>query len=393
MAGEGTGGVEADIMETITAVLPRAPARVLRNDVAPAARSLFAQYRLLACIVVAHAAIAAAQMSRQTLAYNADIVGYGLGFLVNDCWPFLLLLVGWRALVAIVAVRPDEPVRYVAGDLRRLFLDPGRIVEGLLVTAILACFMSSFAQIKDAIPTTLPFNWDVAFADLDRALLLGHDAWTLFRPLLMRPTIVAAINLFYNLWMPLTLFVLVGVAFSRSDVRRKMAFLYAFLLTWIVGGNLLATVFSSAGPAFFARLGFGGRFDPLMQMLQGDAASYPVWALTTQDMLWQAYLDGGGPVSGISAMPSMHNATAVLMALFGFRLGRAAGVAFSVFAAFIYLGSICLGWHYAVDGVAGAAIAYAAWRAGLALAAQLDVEAPSGKQQPARSTGRQAADR
>jgi membrane-associated phospholipid phosphatase len=79
----------------------------------------------------------------------------------------------------------------------------------------------------------------------------------------------------------------------------------------------------------------------------------PIWALDTQQMLWREYQHSQkGLGSGISAMPSVHVATATLMALFGWQYARRLGMALSVFAAIILLGSIHLGWHYAVDGYA-----------------------------------------
>lgn len=49
------------------------------------------------------------------------------------------------------------------------------------------------------------------------------------------------------------------------------------------------------------------------------------------------------------------------MALYGFRLGRAAGWTLAGFATVIGLGSVLLAWHYAVDGYAGALVAVACW--------------------------------
>ena len=58
--------------------------------------------------------------------------------------------------------------------------------------------------------------------------------------------------------------------------------------------------------------------------------------------------------SGISAMPSMHVALATLFALVGWRTNRWVGIATTLFAVIIQIGSVHLGWHYAIDGYAGA---------------------------------------
>jgi hypothetical protein len=61
-----------------------------------------------------------------------------------------------------------------------------------------------------------------------------------------------------------------------------------------------------------------------MDSLRKADAVYPIFALTTQDMLWDGYIGERSPL-GISAMLSLHNATAILMALAAWRFGRAIG--------------------------------------------------------------------
>jgi len=71
---------------------------------------------------------------------------------------------------------------------------------------------------------------------------------------------------------------------------------------------------------------------------------------------------------GISAFPSMHNAIAVIIALAGRKIGRGIGWALTIYALLIFLGSIHLGWHYAVDSYAAIALALLAWHVAGALA-------------------------
>jgi membrane-associated phospholipid phosphatase len=126
---------------------------------------------------------------------------------------------------------------------------------------------------------------------------------------------------------------------------------------------LLGTFFSSAGPCFYNFVVAGENpYADLMASLKLANESYTIWAVPTQDTLWQSHLRGHGDVEGISAMPSMHVGTAVLFLL----TARASGVRWfkwftTVFALAIFFGSIMLGWHYAVDGYAGALIALLCW--------------------------------
>ncbi|MEZ4483970.1 MAG: phosphatase PAP2 family protein [Syntrophotaleaceae bacterium] len=91
-----------------------------------------------------------------------------------------------------------------------------------------------------------------------------------------------------------------------------------------------------------------GTYQPMLSYLR----SIPdLQATKFQDALWQAY--GGGefiPYGGISAMPSMHVSIAVLLALIYTRYNKWIGLPFILFAILIQVGSVHLGWHYAIDG-------------------------------------------
>ena len=136
------------------------------------------------------------------------------------------------------------------------------------------------------------------------------------------------------------------------------------MLTWFVGTCVLGTIFSSVGPGFYGRLypHEADPFQPLMAWLHEVNRSYPVYALATMDELWRSYVSGNGMISGISAMPSMHVGSSILFIIGGFATGkRWLGWAMVVFALAIFVGSIHLGWHYAVDGYLGVIIALACW--------------------------------
>ena len=139
------------------------------------------------------------------------------------------------------------------------------------------------------------------------------------------------------------------------------------MLAWWIGGGLLAVAFSSAGPVYYDELGLSP--DPyvgLFAYLNDADTRIPLWFLDTQQMLWDGYI-GKIPALGISAMPSMHNASAVLFALAFAHVSKKLGWFFAVYAVMILLGSVHLGWHYAIDGYAGILIAaFSWWVAGVA---------------------------
>src|SRR5262245_29974527 len=112
-----------------------------------------------------------------------------------------------------------------------------------------------------------------------------------------------------------------------------------------------------------------------MTYLQSVNTIVPVWALNVQDMLWQGYV-GEAAFKGISAMPSMHNATTLLFATAAFKVNRVAGWLLSVHAALIFLGSIHLGWHYAVDSYLAWPLMLLVWCLSLPIARWWQDQAP-----------------
>jgi PAP2 superfamily len=82
-----------------------------------------------------------------------------------------------------------------------------------------------------------------------------------------------------------------------------------------------------------------------------------------QDLLWQSHADRDFSLAmGISAAPSMHIASSWIIARLCWSLGRRAAIFGSIFFAVIFLGSIHLGWHYALDGYLAMAGAWVLWR-------------------------------
>ena len=164
--------------------------------------------------------------------------------------------------------------------------------------------------------------------------------------------ISSLINVVYNIWFYVVFGVMAWQSGSLRDPRLRLQFFLSFVLTWAILGSLMAMLLSSAGPVYFGRVtGMEDIYAPLMHYLHAANQQYPIWALGVQDKLWVHYqhvIAGAG--SGISAMPSMHVATSVLFTLLGWRTHRVLGLAFAAFTGIILVGSVHLGWHYAVDG-------------------------------------------
>lgn len=285
------------------------------------------------------------------------------------------MLAGFVLLYTVVAIIA-APVRAVVVEKRSLrsvdswrwmathLLSPRKLAGFAIAFAALGLLMPTFIAFKRSIPVVHPFSWDPAFMAWDRVLHFGLHPWQWLHPLLSEPWITLLIDRAYLLWIHVMWFTLFWQAWhgSREGVTRSQ-YLLAFVLSWILLGTVAATLFSSAGPVYFAEVtGRPGPYGPLLEYLHQVGQIYELRALWAHDYLWNAYVAKQAvAVAGISAMPSMHIAIALLQVLLGFSVNRLIGWAYTVFAGVIFLGSIHLAWHYAIDAYASAVGVLVIW--------------------------------
>lgn len=281
------------------------------------------------------------------------------------------ILLGTQALWAVTRLaawlparmaRPTPWVDRVSALLRRS-ASPCRALRLLVVFGLLGVFMNTFVGFKRAIPVVQPFAWDVDFMRLDLLLHGGRHPWEWLHPLLSHPGLTNALDLLYYAWFPLHLVGLTAIVWG-ADRAIRTRFLVGFCLVWIILGSMLAILFSSAGPCYFGRVtGMADPYEPLMAYLGSVDRTHGLIALQVQDILWQGYVHGTthALIEGISAMPSLHIALPILYAVATWRIHRALGVGFLIFTALMLIGSVHLGWHYAVDGYLSALLVPAVW--------------------------------
>ena len=266
-------------------------------------------------------------------------------------------------LAVIAVVRPARPLRHIAQGWREHFFTRERVVVALPALIALPLLLSVYTSMKTLIPVFDPYTWDLPLAAFDRWLHGGSDPWRLLQPLLGEPLVTHAINIVYNLWFFIVYGVTLWQVFQTRDLQSRNQYLLSFVLAWAVLGTLMASLFASGGPVYYQHFAAGGDpFAPLMAYLYEVNESYPIWALQAQEMLWREHSTNhvvlGG---GISAMPSLHVATALLSALVSWRHSRALGWAMVAFTVLIVLGSVHLGWHYAIDGYASMLLTPLLW--------------------------------
>ena len=288
-----------------------------------------------------------------------EVVGVFAYFSAVTLAVLISCLLGWNLVRMILVEKPDSPSRAMLHLIRNA-LSRDRLFNFFHMLVSISLFMVGFAVLKGAIAVLNPFEWDQTFSEWDKALHFGRLPHEYLSPLLASPSALSAFNLLYNIWFV----AMIGSLLVAGGAGRgpHMQFLISFVLTWVIAGFFMATAFSSAGPAFYELAGFGTDYVPLMTALYDAAETVALPAISTQELLWEGFNGTRDGSAGISAFPSIHVATATLIAIYANCINRVFGVLAWTFFASILIGSVLLGWHYAVDGYAGIALAYLFWK-------------------------------
>ena len=233
----------------------------------------------------------------------------------------------------------------------------GQQIWGAVLLATLAVPVQiTFQAVKQSIAPIRGFPWDERLAAIDR-LLHGGAAWHWYAFLFHEPTLLKLVDLLYELWFVALAALIVWLCWTPRRALRQRALL-ALLILWIGAGNVAAWAFASAGPCYRA----DRDPDAAALIAQLDASDSAHIARANERGVWAAYTaDEWKPLGGVSAMPSLHVGLSVLVAIIASRRSRGLGLLLWAFAAFVQVGSVILGWHYAIDGYAGALCAWGAW--------------------------------
>jgi hypothetical protein len=230
-----------------------------------------------------------------------------------------------------------------------------QFLTGFIVIVFLSVpFVCTFASIKQVIPVMKPFCWDRVFMQIDTFLHFGFIPWEIFKPLINNENILRIIDAIYMSWFLLLLIYCLWMAWTFNR-KLRLHFFISTLFVWIFLGSFLGTFFSSAGPCYYSKV---VEFDcsdnpyyPLLNKLCAYNELKPLWAVHNQYFLWENKISGNWlPFGGISAMPSIHVAMAIIFIFVGWQTNKLFGIVMIFYALIIQIGSVMLAWHYAVDG-------------------------------------------
>lgn len=235
------------------------------------------------------------------------------------------------------------------------YFDSGRFTEGLplFLAILLMIFIIPF--MKSMIQYIHPYGIDPLLEHWDTVLHGGMNPQEWIAPIIEKTGFVSVLNITYNLWFPVMLGAYWYAAFLDGDRCRRMLFLWASLLGWVILGGILATLASSVGPLFYGDFISGNNpYESYIAHLVEVNKTHTLLSLSVAAILLDMSKDSSIiDANGISAMPSMHLAVATLVTLYAFDCRKLMGVFAALFLLLILTGSIYLGWHYAIDGYAG----------------------------------------
>ena len=265
--------------------------------------------------------------------------------------PALMILPSWMALAALIAAisgfallavrKVESPFAAIAEALSQhrttaIFVTLGMLLAGLNMIA--------FMWVKPTLNYLVPFWADPLLARLDNLLFLGRDPWHLLHGF----NFPMAGLVYHQVWFGMMIAALL-LALVQPPSPKKSAVLLSYFLLWSVIGPLIHIILPATGPIFYERMGYGDRFGGL----SGGEETRMVG-----DYLWGIYASKSfGAGAGISAMPSMHvTIVSWIVIVVGAFARRWLWLALAG-AALIFVLSMSLGWHYALDGIVGAAAA------------------------------------
>jgi hypothetical protein len=237
---------------------------------------------------------------------------------------------------------------------QRFVLSPAFFLEFAVAMIVVNATIMVFVNLKQFIPALNERLYDSPLWRLDAWLHFGVDPAVTATELAARCGVLPWLDRAYLLFYPAQ--VAVPLLFLVAKPLRPLRgrFFFAFCLLWMTGG-LMYVVWPTLGPVYY-------RASRFVWLDQAPYAQY------LQDLLMKDYVRFRADPSyytvklyqGVAALPSLHVG---VLALFAIAAGCwwTLAVVLWLLTAVTFIGSLALGWHYAIDGYAGVLLAALAW--------------------------------
>lgn len=275
------------------------------------------------------------------------------GFLL--CYPVFVM----------IFIRPSKLIRYLQEGYSWHLFSKERLLFSYPILVIIPLDKSIYTSFKTEIPHINPFWLDAPLYKLDQLAFLGHDPWIILQGIGNNPDITRIIDhLYHPAWLLLLVTTFLFHALGRHSLNSRLRFFLSYIIVWTGLGNALATVLSSAGPCYYDLVtGQASPYTELMASLNAmNEPEMTLNAIRLQEKLWTDHMNTALEYgSGISAMPSIHVATTTLLALSMRRHYPVLEKLLYCYTLLIWIGSIHLGWHYALDGIVSVLLVLPIW--------------------------------
>lgn len=227
----------------------------------------------------------------------------------------------------------------------------------------LIILIPSFNVFKQTVLSERNFTTDPLLTNLDNLIFQGNPGAILHSFIGSLNTTLFFDNLYWIWFIPMIFGVFV-VSLNSSPTLR-IRYMNCYVFSWVFIGSILAYLFPSAGPCFYIEF-----IDPnytqhaqFINKIYDYHQEEKIHALILQKHLLNAFYEKNIILgAGISAMPSVHVALAMVFSLASFTLNKWLGYLMTIYALLIWIGSIYLGWHYFLDGLVSIILIILFWK-------------------------------
>ena len=250
--------------------------------------------------------------------------------------------------------------RGAARELLAAYRSRGWIVDTFRLAIVSGLWIHTYGWIKLTTPILHPHLFDQQLWNVDRAIGFGYEPNFFLLTLFSAPPVLRAIDWTYaNVFFASLNIVAIFIA-SAPDRRLRVAFMNSNTLLWLIGAWLYVAV-PALGPAYrFPEIWIP--LAPLLELTQ----TFQRLLMSNYEAVLASMRGVSRPINilfGVAAFPSLHVAFQTLAFLWMRRLTKWGGIVFGICALFVFIGSIVTGWHYLIDGIAGALLAWLCYTA------------------------------
>lgn len=282
-------------------------------------------------------------------------------------FPGLILL--FLLISAVLKTRPD---RYwllnVLGNFEKEMADyflSGRFHNALAAFLALIPVSIFFCIGKSMIPLINDYDLDPVLADVDKWIHGGRYPHEYLLPFVKKNDLGHFFDDVYLTWFIVVYLVTEFCNWADPDPVRRLRFIWTNCLSWVVIGNVAAVAMASVGPIYYDSFyrGLSPYRDLTASLHALDSKEEPMRLFDVSEALLEMVEDKHVVnINAISAMPSLHVAIAGAMVFYGMSINLFLGAILCFYCLLMMMGSVYLGWHYAVDGYVGILMAWLLWR-------------------------------